>query len=174
MDLTEVLARKLAVVPSGSITVPEAVGVLALEARDGDSNGSLVTDELTSVRVGVVFGGTGVSASLGELESSFFSSGKETFLVSFGGEENLGSRVVSAPLESTVIVPELATVVPFPTSTAVVCRTVEELTDSAVISAGGIILSMERSSGFPEELDVGPSVENRLVVGGSRGKLRAA
>ena len=138
-----------------------------------DSNGSLVSDELTSVRVGVVFGGTGVSASLGDLESSFFSSGKETFLVSFGGEENLGSRVVSAPSESTVIVPELATVVLFPTSTAVVCRTVEELTYSAVTSAGGRILSMERSSAFPEKLDVGPLVENR-PVGASQGKPRDA
>ena len=86
--------------------------------------------------MGVVFGGTGVSVSLGKLESTFFSSLKETFLVAFGGEENLGLRVVSASSESTVIVPELATVVPFPTSTAVVCQTVEELTESAVISAG--------------------------------------
>ena len=86
--------------------------------------------------MGVVFGGTGVSVSLGELESSFFSSVKETFLVASGGEDNLGLRAVSASSESTVIVPELATVVPFPTLTAVMCRTVEELTESAVTSAG--------------------------------------
>ena len=61
---------------------------------------------------------------------------KETFLVAFGGEENLGLRVVSASSESTVIVPELATVVPFPISTVVVCRTVDEVTESAVTSAG--------------------------------------
>ena len=133
--LTEFLVRKLEVVPSGSNNVPEAVGVLASVAV-GDSKGSLVSDELTSVRVGVVFGGTGISVPLGELESSFFSSVKETVFVSFGGEENLGLRVVSASSESTVIVPELATVVPFPTSTAVVCRTVDELTKSAVTSAG--------------------------------------
>ena len=172
MGLTEFLVRKLEVVPSGSNNVPEAVGVLASVAV-GESKGSLVSDELTSVRVGVVFGGTGVSVSLGELESSFFSSVKETFLVASGGEDNLGLRVVSASSESTVIVPELATVVPFPTSTTVICRTVEELTESAVTSAGGRILSMETSSGFPEKLGVGPSVENR-PVGGSRGKFLAA
>ena len=69
--------------------------------------------------------------------------------------------------------PELATVVLFPTSTAVVCRTVEELTNSAVTSAGGRILSMETSSAFLEKLEVGPSVENR-PVGASRGKPCAA
>ena len=52
---------------------------------------------------------------------------KETVFVSFGGEENLGLRVVSGSSESTVIVPELATAVPSPTSTVVVCQTVEEL-----------------------------------------------
>ena len=123
--------------------------------------------------MGVVFGGTGVAVSLGELESSFFSSVKETVFVAFGGEENLGLRVVSASSESTVIVPELATVVPFPTSTAVVSRRVEELTDSAVTSAGGRILSMEISSAFPDKFGVGPSVENR-PVDGSRGKPLAA
>ena len=86
--------------------------------------------------MGVVFGGTGVAVSLGELESSFFSSVKETVFVSFGGEGNLGLREVSGSSESTVIVPELATVVPFPTSTVIVCQTVEELAESTVTSAG--------------------------------------
>ena len=85
----------------------------------------------------------------------------------------MGLRVVSGSSESTVIVPELATVVPFPTSTAVVCRTVEGLTDSAVTSAGRRILSMEILSGFPDKFGVGPSVENR-PVDGSRGKPLAA
>ena len=57
MGLSEFLVRKLEVVPSGSNNVPEAVGVLASVAV-GDSKGSLVSNELTSVRVGVVFGGT--------------------------------------------------------------------------------------------------------------------
>ena len=65
----------------------------------------------------MVFGGTGVEVFLGELESSFFLSVTETVFVSFGGEENLGLRVVSGSSESTVIVLELPTVVPFPTST---------------------------------------------------------
>ena len=84
----------------------------------------------------MVFGGTDVEVFLGELESLFFSSVKETIFFSFGGEENLGLRVVSGSSESTVIVPELATVVPFPMSTFVVCQTVEELAESTVTSAG--------------------------------------
>ena len=109
----------------------------------------------------MVFGGTGVAVSLVELKSSFFSSVKETVFVSFGGEENLGVRVVSTSSESTVIVPELATVVPLPTSTAVVCQTAEELIDSAVTSTGGRMLSMEISSGLPGKLEDCPCPQRR-------------
>ena len=145
--------------------------MLASKAWGGDSKGSLVGDESTSVRVGVDFGGIGVAGFSGELESSFFSSLKETVFDSFGGEENLGLRVVSSS-ETTVIVPELPTVVASPTSTVDACRIVDELFESMVTSAGLSRLSIEKSrSSLPEEPDalgVEPTVVNK-PDGGSRG-----
>ena len=125
---------------------------------------------------GVVFGGTCVETFLGELESLFFSSVEESIAASFGGEEILGSlRVASRTSESTVIVPELPTLVPFPTCTVYVGQTVEEVVKSTVTSAGQLRLLIEKSrSGFPEKLGkfilgVGPSVVSK-PVGGLRGK----
>ena len=149
-------------------------------ALGGDSKGSLVSDELTSVQIGVVFGGACVETFLGELESLFFSSVEESIAASFGGEEIFGSsRVASRSSESTVIVPELPTLVPSPTSTVDKGRTVEEVVESTVTSAGQSRLLIEKSrSGFPEKLGkfilgVGPPVVSK-PVGGSRGKILAS
>ena len=143
----------------------------ASKAWGSDSKGSLVSDESTSVRVGVDFGGTGVAGFSGELESSFFSSWKETVFDSFGGEENLGLRVVSSS-EITVIVPELPTVVASPTSTVDARQIVDEVFESMVTSLGSSRLSIEKfSRSLPEELDA-LGVEPRAVNkpdGGSRG-----
>ena len=110
--------------------------MLASKAWGGDGKVSLVGDESTSVRVGADFGGTGVASFSGELESSFFLSLKETVFDSFGGEENLGLSVGLCSSESTVIVPELPTLVPSPTCTFNGDRTVEEVVKSMVTSAG--------------------------------------
>ena len=151
MNSVEFVWRKLAVTPLGRSIVPEVLGVPASKTWGGDSKGSLVSDESTSARVGVDFGGTVVAGFSGELESSFFSSWKETVFDSFGGEENLGLRVVSSS-EITVIVPELPTVVASPTSTVDSCRIVDEVFESMVTSAGSSRLSIEKlRRSLPEE-----------------------
>ena len=66
------------------------------ETSDGESRGSLVYDELTSVQSGVVFEETCVDTFLGEPKSLFFSLVEESMTVSFGGEETLDLTSVAS------------------------------------------------------------------------------